>query len=384
MRVLALLATAAVAVVGLQSPSTAAKVDRDCGDFPSQQAAQLFFLNNNPGADPHGLDADGDWVVCESNPGPYYYGSNPNPGGGGNDDDNDGGNSAPAPVKSSPAPLKVVKVLRGDVIRLRQGSAKPFNVRLLGLKVEAKGCVANGSRQYLKTVAKPGRVVTLVKDNKAPKRDKQGYMIAEVRPKNGNAKSGFSRKVITEGWARVQGYKFAARSTYKDLMASADYWREGLFGDCIKNYGSGRWPYRVGTTFEVDGWRYTFGSTDFDALPEMQAESAAAPGTYNFAPPRPGATFRRVQVTATRLNGRSPQHPTFGYVYGDTVKEVSVDTYGSCGTAPNLLDQMTVSPGQTVTAYLCTAKPAYDGIIDEMWVIGDTDGDILRFINASY
>lgn len=378
MRVLALLAATAVVTVGLQAPSSAVIVDRDCSDFPSQQAAQLFFLSNDPAADPHGLDADGDGVVCESNPGPYYYGSNPNPGGTGG-----GGNTTPAPVKPpKPAPIKVVKAVGGDTVRLRQGSDAPFNVRLLGLKVSTKGCLANGARKYLRTVAKPGRIVTIVTDKKAPKRDKRGYLIAEVRPKNGDAKSGFSRKVITNGWASVQGYNFAAKKTYKNLMASADYWRDGLFGECITDYGSEKWPYRVGTTFEVDGWRYTFGATDFDALPEMQAEAAAAPGTYTFTAPPASVGFRRVQVTATRLTGRSPQYPTYGYVYEDTVKQTGDTTYGSCGTAPNLLDQMTVSPGQTVTAYLCTAKPHLIGG-DQAWVIGDADGYILRYVEDS-
>jgi endonuclease YncB( thermonuclease family) len=368
----------AISVVGVQSPSAAAK-DLDCVDFPSQQAAQLYFLNHNPAADPNNLDADGDGVVCESNPGPYYYGSNPNPGG--NDNDND-----PAPVTSTLAPIKVVKVLRGDLVRLRQGSAKPYNIRLIGLRVDG-GCAANGARRYLKTIAKPGRVVTIRTDTTAPKRDGQGHLIAELRPRNGNAKSGFARRVVTAGWAKVQGYKFSNKKPWQRLMGSADYRREGLFGNCIKDYGSPRYPYRVGSTFEVDGWRYTFGVTDFDAQPEMTAEAAATPaGTYPpyaFSPPKPGATFRRVPVTATRIHGRAPQHPSFGYVYGDTHQGTRENTYGSCGTAPNQLDHMSVAPGETVSAYLCTAQPTAGGT-DEMWVVGNPGTSIgLRYVTAS-
>ncbi|GAA5122190.1 hypothetical protein GCM10023339_40230 [Alloalcanivorax gelatiniphagus] len=353
-----------VAVVGSASPASA-RADRDCGDFASQQAAQLFFLNNNPAADPHGLDSDGDGVVCESNPGPSYYGSNPNPGG------ND--NPPPKPPKAKPAPIKVVKVIKGDLVRLRQGAAKPYDVRLLGLRVRGNACMTGGARDYLATVAKPGRVVTVITDKKAPKRDGQGHLIAEVRPKSGDAKSGFARKVVTEGWAKLQGYKFTARSVFRDLMVTADDERVGLFGECIKNYGSPRYPYAPGKTFLVDGWILTFGATDLDALPEMTAEAAAAnatvPGSYSFAPPKPGATFRRVQVTAHRVDG--PSKLAYGYVYGDTLEETTVDKYGSCGTAPNLLDQMKVDPGQTVAGYLCTAKPAADGSVDEMWAIAD-------------
>lgn len=379
MRVFALLVTASIAVAGLQSPASAA--DMDCGDFGSQKAAQIFFLNNNPAADPHRLDADadGDWVVCESNPAPYYYGRDPSPG---------GTPATPPPSAAAPAPLKVVKVLDGDLVRLRQGSAKPYDVRLIGLRIPGNNsCINKGARRYLKTVAKPGQVVTLVKDKKSPPRDGQGHLIAEVKPKNGAARSGFSTKVVTNGWAMIQPYKFAAKKSYLRLMADADDAREGAFGNCIKDYGSSRHPYRVGTMFEVDGWRYTFGATDFDALSEMLAEqAAAAPGTVTFTPPKAGATFRRIPVTATRLNGRAntPGMALFGYVSGDTIMDVASTKYGSCGTSATLLDQMKVAPGQTVTGYLCTAKPAHDGIIDEMWAVADPKSSlVLRYVVAS-
>lgn len=60
------------------SGSPAHAVDRDCSDFASQRAAQVFFLNHGgPQSDPHRLDADGDSIACESNPPPYYYGTTP-------------------------------------------------------------------------------------------------------------------------------------------------------------------------------------------------------------------------------------------------------------------------------------------------------------------
>lgn len=58
------------------SPPATAVGDRDCGDFASQRAAQIFFLKHGgPQSDPHGLDSDSDGVACESNPAPYYYGT---------------------------------------------------------------------------------------------------------------------------------------------------------------------------------------------------------------------------------------------------------------------------------------------------------------------
>ena len=57
-----------------------AVVDRDCSDFGTQAAAQQFFIGaGGPQSDPHGLDADGNGVACESNPCPCTTGT----GGGG-------------------------------------------------------------------------------------------------------------------------------------------------------------------------------------------------------------------------------------------------------------------------------------------------------------
>jgi len=64
--------------------------DLDCSDFRTQAAAQSFFNSHNPSADPHGLDADGDGVACESNPCPC---STDGPGGGG------GTPPAPPPIE---------------------------------------------------------------------------------------------------------------------------------------------------------------------------------------------------------------------------------------------------------------------------------------------
>jgi hypothetical protein len=38
--------------------------DKNCKDFPSQAAAQTFFVANGPG-DPHNLDLDDDGIACE-------------------------------------------------------------------------------------------------------------------------------------------------------------------------------------------------------------------------------------------------------------------------------------------------------------------------------
>jgi hypothetical protein len=72
---LSLLATAAMFVVLLFAalPSSAIASDKDCADFASQRAAQIFFLKHGgPRHDPDRLDGDNDGVACEDNPCPCY------------------------------------------------------------------------------------------------------------------------------------------------------------------------------------------------------------------------------------------------------------------------------------------------------------------------
>lgn len=55
-------------------PAGASASDKDCSDFPTQRAAQFFFLKHGgPRLDPDRLDADHDGIACEDNPCPCYY-----------------------------------------------------------------------------------------------------------------------------------------------------------------------------------------------------------------------------------------------------------------------------------------------------------------------
>jgi endonuclease YncB( thermonuclease family) len=124
---IALLITAACAAVGLAVAPASAAADRDCGDFASQKAAQIFYLKaGGPRIDPHGLDAEGDGVACESNPAPYYYGSSLPDGSGGS-----GGSGG----QSSGGAPRVEYVVDGDTIRLANGKY----VRLIGIDTPERG-----------------------------------------------------------------------------------------------------------------------------------------------------------------------------------------------------------------------------------------------------
>ncbi len=64
-----------VAASMLLLPATAPAADKDCANFKTQRAAQLFFLRHGgPQKDPDRLDGDNDGVACEDNPCPCYRG----------------------------------------------------------------------------------------------------------------------------------------------------------------------------------------------------------------------------------------------------------------------------------------------------------------------
>lgn len=55
-------------------PSSASASDKDCADFATQRAAQIFYIKHGgPRSDPHRLDGDDDGVACEDNRCPCYY-----------------------------------------------------------------------------------------------------------------------------------------------------------------------------------------------------------------------------------------------------------------------------------------------------------------------
>ncbi len=66
----------ALTVLAIASlPGQAVAGDKDCADFATQRAAQIFFLKHGgPRHDPDRLDGDNDGVACEDNPCPCYRG----------------------------------------------------------------------------------------------------------------------------------------------------------------------------------------------------------------------------------------------------------------------------------------------------------------------
>lgn len=224
MRLLASLAAVTIAAVGLQAPAAPAQAaDMDCGDFSSQRAAQLFFLSHSPGSDPHRLDADGDGVVCESNPGPTYYGSDPTPGG--------GDTSTPATPPQPREVTRVVKVLNGELVKVRRGSRRAYVVHLMGTTVPRTTCEAKAARNDLRSWVRPGMVVRVLTDRKAPRRDGAGNLWRYLVRVKGDYDIGGSQ--IATGYAQVERkIRFSSKKRYLRWEGTAERTGEGYHGTC--------------------------------------------------------------------------------------------------------------------------------------------------------
>ena len=226
MPVLALVA----GILSVLTMAPAQAYDRDCGDFPSQAAAQRFFLaHGGPYSDPHGLDAEGDGIACESNPCPCLYKKSL------------GGKKSSTSPKSRGAALKqaarVIKVTDGDTIKVRLATGGKRDVRLIGIdtpevfgRVECGGPEASAS---LKKILPVNTKVTLYSDPTQDLKDRYGRLLRYVH-KNSTGKD-VNRQQVYLGHARVYVYNhnpFKRTSGYKKAAKVAKSARRGLWGAC--------------------------------------------------------------------------------------------------------------------------------------------------------
>lgn len=213
-----------LAATVLALPSTAhAVVDKDCGDFDTQAQAQNFFENNNPGQDPHNLDADGDGVACESLPCPCSTGG----GGGG------GGEATQPKVRKTRA--KVVRVIDGDTVRVKPRKGAKGTIRLLGIDTpEVYGgveCHGRRASRAAKKLLPRGTRVLLVSDPTQDLKDRYGRYLRYV-VKRGND---VGRRLVHRGHAKVYvhgGNPFKRVRSYRHRQASAKNHDRGLWGHC--------------------------------------------------------------------------------------------------------------------------------------------------------
>lgn len=219
-RFLPALVLLALVVAGLSvAPSSVAAVsDMDCGDFATQAAAQTLFLNAGPG-DPHRLDADGDRVVCESNPCPCIGSGQPVP--------LVAQTTPPAPTPvASPAPSTgtnpdgsgnsgpvqrhrgvVVKVTDGDTLKVRIAGVGVRPVRVLGIDTPevygGRECGGDAASAQMDLLAPVGSRVQLESDPSQADRDRYGRWLRYVSRQGLDV----GREQIRRGLAQTYVYR---------------------------------------------------------------------------------------------------------------------------------------------------------------------------------
>ena len=228
----------ALAIVGLglgdsaQAPASAV-VDRDCGDFATQAAAQNFFLNAG-GGDPHRLDDDGDGVACESNPCPCI-----------------GRGTAPQQFASTGTTQSqtqtqtqiqqgaqtyretgnVVRVLDGDTLRVRLRGGAHVSVRMLGIDTpERGGCGAADATANLRELAPVGSTVHLVSDRTQAAKDRYGRLLRYVQRQGGYGDLSFRQ--AWDGYTRPYVFGGTPVTRHRDYVRAIGH---------ARNHARGAW-----------------------------------------------------------------------------------------------------------------------------------------------
>jgi endonuclease YncB( thermonuclease family) len=218
----------ALTAVGLVSMSAQAIADRDCGDFPSQRAAQIFFLKHGgPQQDPHRLDEDpgrDDGIACESNPAPYYRkktlpaGQGPAGGGG----------------KATSTLVRVHHVVDGDTVVVKLAGQRK-SVRMVGIDTPevwpTTECGGPAASRALKRWLRPNERIRLVSDPTQANKDRYGRLLRYVIDDGLDA----NKRQVAAGNARVYVYAgkpFKRVAPYRKAQRAAQRHDRGLWGHC--------------------------------------------------------------------------------------------------------------------------------------------------------
>ncbi len=224
------LALVAFAVSAIASPASAV-VDRDCGDFATQAAAQAFMLASGPG-DPHGLDgSDNDGRACESNPCPCGT-SAPQPFAGGTSTTQD---TQPAAAVVRRNRGNVVKVVDGDTLKVRVRGGGTRSVRIIGIDTpEVHGgreCGGREASDRMGELAPVGSTVTLISDPSQADRDRYGRLLRYVERRGRDV----GRAQVNLGQAKVYVYDhepFRRTASYRRVQRDARRDARGSWNHC--------------------------------------------------------------------------------------------------------------------------------------------------------
>lgn len=226
------LALAAFGLTGLAEAPATAIIDRDCGDFASQAAAQAFMLASGPG-DPHGLDgSDNDGRACESNPCPCGT-TAPQPFVGTTTSTQHDPQPAPAVVRRDRG--NVVKVIDGDTLKVRIRGVGVRSIRIIGIDTpEVYGgteCGGKDASQRMRELAPVGSTVRLTSDPSQADRDRYGRLLRYVERKGKDV----GRAQVNLGQAKVYVYDhkpFRRTSNYQRVQRDARQDARGSWSTC--------------------------------------------------------------------------------------------------------------------------------------------------------
>ena len=225
------LALAAFGLTGLVPAHATTIVDRDCGDFATQAAAQAFMLASGPG-DPHGLDSDNDGRACESNPCPCGAAA-PQPFVGGSSSTQDNTQPQPDPVRRNRG--NVVKVIDGDTLKVRLRGIGVRSVRLIGIDTpEVYGgtqCGGKDASERMRELAPVGSTVRLISDPSQADRDRYGRLLRYVERRGKDV----GRAQVNLGQAKVYVYNhkpFRRTSNYQRVQRNARQNGRGSWSSC--------------------------------------------------------------------------------------------------------------------------------------------------------
>ena len=227
----ALLSIVATMLVTFSAPASAVFLDRDCGDFPSQAAAQNFFLaNGGPQNDPHRLDDEGDGIACESNPCPCIGRGNPGGQTTGNTH-NQNNNPGPRLYRETG---NVTKVVDGDTLKVRIKGGRVVSVRMLGINTPERGrCGDDEATDNLRRLAPVGSTVDLVSDRTQAAKDRYGRLLRYVSKRGGfkdlsyrQAHNGYTKRYVFGGKPVVRD------GQYVRAIAQARKNDRGLWSSC--------------------------------------------------------------------------------------------------------------------------------------------------------
>ena len=221
------LVVAASVLVGLGAAPAGAVTDRDCGDFATQAAAQTFYLGHSPASDPHGLDADGDGIACDSNPCPCSTRRTPL-----------AGTTAVAPGRKTVVQYaRVASVADGDTVNVYLATGAYRRVRLVGIDTpEVYGGVQCGGPEAsaaMKRMLPVGTRVQLVSDPTQASVDRYGRLLRYVS-RVADARQ-VNRAQVYLGNARVYvygGVPFKRTHDFRVAEAAAKAAPRGLWRTC--------------------------------------------------------------------------------------------------------------------------------------------------------